>query len=55
LRRERDDPHGLNGFILLLHLGAGPGRTDELMAALGARGYESVRLGVLLENTRPTR
>jgi peptidoglycan/xylan/chitin deacetylase (PgdA/CDA1 family) len=62
LRREREDPHGLNGFILLLHLGAGPGRTDkfharfdELMAILGARGYESVRLDVLLENARSAR
>ena len=25
LARERQDPHGLNGYLLLLHLGAGPG------------------------------
>ena len=57
LRRERDDPHGLNGFILLLHLGSGPGRADkfatrfgELLDFLGARGYEFVRVDELLEN-----
>ncbi len=56
MRREREDPHGLNGFILLLHLGAGPGRADkfharfgELMDALAARGYEFVRLDALLD------
>ncbi len=62
LRREREDLHGLNGFILLLHLGAGPGRTDkfharfdELMGILGTRGYECVRLDALLESERSAR
>ena len=57
LRREREDPHGLNGFMLLLHVGAGPGRTDkfhhrfgELMDRLSARGYEFVRVDTLLGN-----
>jgi peptidoglycan/xylan/chitin deacetylase (PgdA/CDA1 family) len=55
LRREDADPHGLNGFILLLHVGAGPGRTDkfhprvgELIDELRRRGYEFVRVDRLL-------
>ena len=55
LRRERDDPHGLNGFLLLLHLGAGPGRTDkfqrrfdELVGTLAGRGYQFVRVDEML-------
>jgi peptidoglycan/xylan/chitin deacetylase (PgdA/CDA1 family) len=49
--RELKDPHGLNGFLLLLHLGAGPGRADkfhsrfgELLDYLSERGYKFVRL-----------
>ncbi len=56
LRRERDDPHGLNGFMLLLHVGAGPGRADkfhrrfdELLSELLARGYTLVRVDALLQ------
>jgi peptidoglycan/xylan/chitin deacetylase (PgdA/CDA1 family) len=55
LRRERDEPHGLNGFLLLLHVGAGPGRADkfhrrfdELTGTLAARGYEFVRVDTLV-------
>ena len=55
LKRERDDAHGLNGFILLLHLGSGPERTDkfparfgELLDALAAKDYEFVRVDELL-------
>lgn len=55
LARERADPHGLNGFVLLMHVGAGPRRTDklhrrlgELVDALSARGYALVRLDALL-------
>ncbi len=55
LRRERDDPHGLNGFLLLLHVGAGPRRADkfhrrfdELLDALATRGYAFVRVDELL-------
>lgn len=55
LKREREDPHGLNGFILLLHTGAGPRRADklhrrfgELLDALAARGYAFVRVDELL-------
>lgn len=55
LAKEAADPHGLNGFILLLHIGAGPGRTDkfaarfgELLDRLAERGYEFVRVDDLL-------
>ncbi len=53
--RESADTQGLNGFILLLHLGAGSGRTDkfhfrfsELMSFCKSRGYEMVRIDALL-------
>ena len=43
---EQAKPAGLNGFILLMHMGAGPGRTDkfykrlpELIKYLKAKGY----------------
>ena len=56
LKREHEDPHGLNGFILLLHLGSGPGRQDkfhtrfgELLDVLTAKGYQFVRVDELLE------
>ena len=51
---EKKSPDGLNGFILLLHLGAD--RRDkmylllpELIRELRARGYEFVRIDKLLE------
>lgn len=54
--RQLDAPDGLNGFILLMHLGAGPGRTDkwhthvpELVGALKSRGYALVRVDALLD------
>lgn len=53
LAYERKEPHGLNGFLLLLHLGSG--RRDPfhrelpgLIAELAARGYELVRVDELL-------
>ena len=56
VKRESDDPHGLNGFILLLHIGSGPGRADkfhthfgELLDYLSGKGYEFVRVDELLE------
>lgn len=55
LDRERSDPSGLNGFLLLLHIGAGPGRRDkmhdrlgELMDRLAERGYTFVRVDTLM-------
>lgn len=56
VKHERDDPHGLSGFILLLHIGSGPGRTDkfhtrfsELLDYLSGKGYEFVRVDELIE------
>lgn len=56
LSYEKTDPHGLNGFILLTHLGAGPERTDKfydymdaLIDSLTNRGYTIVPLRELLE------
>lgn len=61
VQREREDPHGLNGFILLLHLGSGPGRADkfhlrfaELLDTLGGQGYQFVRVDELLGPRRET-
>lgn len=55
LAYEREDPHGLNGFLLLLHLGSG--RKDPFHTEFGAlcdelseRGYEFVRVDELLRN-----
>lgn len=53
---EQKDPDGLNGFLLLTHIGAGPGRTrdkffnhlDELITELKKRGYSFVRVDELL-------
>lgn len=55
VKREQTDPHGLNGFILLMHIGSGPGRSDkfhrrfgELLDHLTVQGYEFVRVDELL-------
>ena len=60
VQREREDPHGLNGFILLLHIGSGPGRTDkfssrfgELLDLLAGKGYQFVRVDELLPAREP--
>jgi peptidoglycan/xylan/chitin deacetylase (PgdA/CDA1 family) len=52
---EAKDPHGLNGFILLIHIGTDPERTDkfylklgDLIGALKEKGYALVRLDELL-------
>ena len=57
LEREESGPDGLNGFLLLMHLGAGPGRRDKLPARLGElldrlteRGYSFVRVDTLLDD-----
>lgn len=54
LAYERKDPHGLNGFILLLHLGSG--RKDPFHPLLGPlcdelckRGYKFERVDSLLK------
>ncbi len=55
LDREQADPDGLDGFLLLLHVGAGPGRTDKmhahlegLLSALEAKGYRFLRVEEML-------
>jgi peptidoglycan/xylan/chitin deacetylase (PgdA/CDA1 family) len=52
---EAKDAHGLNGFILLLHIGTAPERTDkfynrldELIDFLKSKNYELVRIEQLL-------
>jgi len=52
---ESSQPNGLNGFLLLLHLGSGPGRTDKMHPYVGPlidelrrRGYAFVRVDELL-------
>jgi peptidoglycan/xylan/chitin deacetylase (PgdA/CDA1 family) len=35
IARAERDPDGLNGFLLLLHIGAGPGRRDKFHARFG--------------------
>lgn len=53
---ERREPHGLNGFILLLHIGSDPRRTDkfyhkldQLIDELLQRGYRFKRIDELLK------
>ena len=55
VKREREDPHGLNGFLLLLHVGSGPGRVDkfhprfgELLDYLAGQGYQFIGVDQLL-------
>ena len=54
-QKDRADPHGLHGFLLLMHAGAGPGRPDkssrrlgELLDHLQAGGYSLLRVDTLL-------
>ncbi len=60
LRQEQQDPHGLNGYLLLLHIGSGPDRADkftprfgELLDRLAAKGYSFVRVDELLRQPQP--
>jgi len=53
---EKKDPHGLNGFILLIHIGTDPRRTDkfyskldQLMKELQEKGYRFVKIDELLD------
>lgn len=52
---EKRDPHGLNGFILLIHIGTDPRRTDkfyyklpQLIDSLNKKGYRFVKINELL-------
>ncbi len=54
---EQDAPDGLNGFILLSHIGVAPQRTDKfylrleaLIGELKARGYSFKRIDELLNS-----
>ncbi len=54
--KERTDPNGLNGFILLIHIGTDPRRTDKfynrldsLLSQLKLKGYTFVRIDSLLQ------
>lgn len=56
---EKKDPHGFNGFILLIHIGTDPERTDklylrleDLITALQGRGYAFARIDELLRAAR---
>ena len=56
LEYEEKDPCGLNGFLLLMHIGAGPGRKDkfflrldDLLTELESRGYSFLRVDKLLD------
>jgi hypothetical protein len=55
LAYEKEDPAGLNGFILLIHIGTDPARTDKFYLLLGdlvrelkKKNYELVRIDKLL-------
>lgn len=54
--KEKNDRNGLNGFILLLHIGTDPRRTDKfydlldkLLAVLKQKGYDFTSLEELLQ------
>ncbi|MDQ2658336.1 MAG: polysaccharide deacetylase family protein [Bacteroidota bacterium] len=56
IQYEQEDPHGLNGFILLVHIGTDPRRTDKfyhrldgLLKELKSKGYKFVTIRELLE------
>ena len=56
---EKKDPHGLNGFILLLHIGTDARRTDkfydkleDLIKELKDKGYRFIRIDTLLNETK---
>jgi peptidoglycan/xylan/chitin deacetylase (PgdA/CDA1 family) len=59
LNAESSDPDGLSGYLLLMHLGAGPGRTRDhlhhrlpaLLDELSRGGYNFVRVDDLLSVT----
>jgi len=59
---SRKDAAGLNGFILLLHIGTDPRRSDKfydklpgLIEQLKKEGYELVKVDELLKNTNALR
>jgi peptidoglycan/xylan/chitin deacetylase (PgdA/CDA1 family) len=58
IRYEKTDPNGLNGFILLIHIGTDPRRKDKfynrldyLIRDLKERGYSFVKITQLLKDS----
>jgi peptidoglycan/xylan/chitin deacetylase (PgdA/CDA1 family) len=56
VKKESGDPNGLNGFLLLTHIGSGPKRSDkfydrfgDLLTVLESKKYKFVRVDELLE------
>lgn len=56
IKQEESDPNGLNGFILLIHIGTDPRRTDkfyhrldDLLTELKNRNYRFVTIDKLLD------
>lgn len=61
ISKEKQDPNGLKGFLLLLHIGSGPGRADkfhtrfgELLDYLAVNGYRCVGVDELLKMSSQT-
>ncbi|WP_255594046.1 polysaccharide deacetylase family protein [Pontibacter sp. HSC-14F20] len=59
LRYEAKDRNGMNGFMLLLHIGTDPEREDkfyhrldEMLTILKQKNYQFVRLDELLEQSK---
>lgn len=59
LRYEAKDRNGMNGFMLLLHIGTDPKREDkfyhrldEMLTILKQKNYQFVRLDELLEQSK---
>jgi hypothetical protein len=57
LKYEKSHPYGLNGFILLMHIGTHPERSDKfyqylphLLSYLIDKGYNMKRIDTLLLN-----
>ncbi len=57
--RRQEQKEGANGWLLLLHLGAGPGRADKMHNRLGEvieyfqqRGYQFVRVDKMLDEPK---
>lgn len=55
MNKEKSSPSGLNGFILLVHIGTDPKRTDKfyyripnLLQQLKLKGYQFVKIDQLL-------
>lgn len=56
--KSRERKSGLDGYLLLMHLGAGPKRTDKMSARIGellnylqGKGYAIIRIDELLSST----